>query len=281
MAIKLYKPTTPTRRHSSVDDYKDATSKRSLKHRVMIRKKHGGRNSAGKISVRHQGGGAKQYYRQIDFKQNKFDIPGTITGIEYDPNRTVRIAVVTYTDGDKRYMLLPENLPVGAAVVSSRSAIKPELGNRMPLQYIPAGMVVHNIELSSGRGGALVRSAGAGAQLMGVEGEYAQLKLPSTEVRLVPKNCAASIGQLSSVQHQHIRLGKAGRKRHMGIRPSVRGKAMNPVDHPHGGGEGLSPIGLKHPKTPWGKIAIGGKTRQQRLSNRLIITRRKNNNLNS
>ncbi len=277
MGLRVYKPTTPARRHTSVDDYKDVTSKRSLKSKLKIKKKTGGRNSTGKITVRYRGGGNKQYYRQVDFKQNKFDIEGKIAEIEYDPNRSARLAVVTYVDGEKRYILLADGLEIGSKILSSEKAIKPEVGNRMPLEFIPVGMTVHNIELSPGKGGGIVRSAGTGAQLMGVEGKFAQLKLPSTEIRLVLKSCLATIGQLSAAYHRHLRVGKAGRKRHMGIRPTVRGKAMNPVDHPHGGGEGNTPIGLKHPKTPWGKPALGARTRKsKKASDKLIIKRRKN-----
>lgn len=276
MGIRVYKPTTPARRRTSVDDFKDITAKRSLKNKLKSKKRTGGRNSQGKITIRHRGGGEKRYYRQVDFKQNKFGIKGKITEIEYDPNRSTRIAVVTYSDGEKIYILMPEGLKIGDMIMSSQEAGKPELGNRMPLEFIPIGMTVHNVELTPGKGGELVRSAGTGAQLMAIEGKFAQLKIPSGEIRLVSKNCFATIGQLSTGYHRHIRIGKAGRKRHMGIRPTVRGKAMNPVDHPHGGGEGGSPIGMKHPKTPWGKPALGVRTRKKgKFSDKLIIKRRK------
>lgn len=275
-ALRLYKPTTPARRHASVADFSHITSKASLKKQLRAAKKTGGRNHHGRITVRHQGGGAKRFLRAVDFKQDKFDIVGKVTGIEYDPNRSVDLAVVTYTDGDKRYLLLPENVTVGSVMLSSRQGIKPEPGNRMPLEHMPLGVIVHNIELKPGKGGAIVRSAGTAAQVMAVEGAYAQLRLPSGEVRLVPKECAATIGQLSGQQHIHIRYGKAGRMRHRGIRPSVRGKAMNPVDHPHGGGEGHNPIGMKAPKTPWGKPALGVLTRRpKKYSDALIVARRK------
>jgi len=276
MGIKIYKPTTPARRKTSVDDFSDLTAKRSLKNKLKIKKKTGGRNNQGKITIRHRGGGEKQYYREIDFKQNKFDIEGKITAIEYDPSRSARIAVVTYNDGDKRYILLTEGLKVGDKIIISNKAIDPEPGNRMPLEFIPVGMPVHNIELTPGKGGELVRAAGMAAQLMAIEGKFAQLKMPSGEVRLISKDCLATIGQLSGQHHRQVRIGKAGRKRHLGIRPTVRGKAMNVVDHPHGGGEGGSPIGMKHPKTPWGKPALGVRTRKKgKPSDKLIIKRRK------
>jgi len=276
MSLRIYKPTSPARRQTSVERFDNVTTKRALKNKLFTKKGKGGRNSQGKITVRHQGGGVKRFYRQIDFKQDKFDVVARVTGIEYDPNRSVRIAVLTYADGEKRYILLPEGLTVGSTVLSSLHAIKPEIGHRMPLELIPVGMMVHNIELNPGKGGAIVRSAGTAAQLMAVEGAYAQIKLPSSEVRLISKVCLATIGQLSGSHHRQVRLGKAGRKRHMGIRPTVRGKAMNPVDHPHGGGEGHNPIGLKHPKTPWGKPALGVRTRAAgKYSNNLIVRRRK------
>lgn len=276
MPLRLYRPTTPARRHTSVDDFSDITSRRSLKRLTRTKKRQGGRNNQGKITVRHQGGGAKQYLRQIDFRQDKFDIPAKLVAIEYDPTRSVRIAVAQYTDGDKRYVLLTEGLGVGATIMASQKAIKPEVGNRMPLAFIPVGMGVHSIEFAPGRGAEMVRSAGNVAQIMAVEGAYAQLRLPSGEVRLVPKEAAATVGQLAGQHRQHLRIGKAGRNRHRGIRPSVRGKAMNPVDHPHGGGEGHNPIGMPHPKTPWGKPALGVKTRQPKKQSDTFILRRRN-----
>jgi large subunit ribosomal protein L2 len=276
MGLRIYKPTTAARRQTSVDDFSDVTSKRSLKSKIVIKKKNAGRNNQGKITMRHQGGGVKRFLRAVDFKQDKFDLPGRIVAIEYDPNRSTRLAVVNYPDGEKRYIISPEGLTVGNQVISSQKAIKPEIGNRMPLEYIPVGMMVHNIELVPGKGGELVRSAGGGAQLMAVEGKFAQLKMPSSEVRLVPKICLATVGQLSVLYHRHIRLGKAGRVRHMGIRPTVRGKAMNPVDHPHGGGEGHNPIGMRRPKTPWGKPALGVRTRKPGRSSDHLIVRRRN-----
>ncbi len=275
MSLKVYKPTTPARRRTSVERSDDITAQRSLKRKLTTRKRTGGRNNQGKITVRHRGGGAKRFLREVDFTRNKFDIPAKLTTIEYDPNRNVRIAVATYADGEKRYVLVPEGLKVGSKIISSQKGVKPEVGSRMPLEFIPVGMTVYNIELTPGKGGAIVRSAGTAAQLMAVEGKFAQLRLPSGEVRLVPKSCLATIGQLGQQQHQRVRVGKAGRKRHMGIRPTVRGKVMNPVDHPHGGGEGSNPIGLKHPKTPWGKPALGVKTRKKnKPSDKLIVRSR-------
>ncbi len=277
MPVKIYKPTTPARRKTSVSTFEEITDKSSVKYLLKIKKSRAGRNVHGKITVRHRGGGAKKYYRVIDFKRNKFDIPAVVEAVEYDPNRSARIALLKYRDGERRYMVAPLELKVGDEVVSSNKKQKIAVGNRMPLKYVPMGIMVYNIELIPGKGAQLVRSAGTGAMIMAVEGKYAQIKLPSTEIRLVPKDCLGTIGQVSNVDHKNIRLGKAGRKRRMGIRPTVRGKAMNPVDHPHGGGEGCCPIGMKAPKTPWGKKALGVKTRKNnRSSNRMIVQRRKN-----
>jgi len=276
MGIKKYKPTTPARRRSSVDTFEDITVKKPYKPLVTIKKKKSGRNAQGKVTVRHKGGGMKRYIRIIDFKMNKFDITGIIKTIEYDPNRNARIALVAYMDGEKKYIIAPDKLQVGDKIISSREAAEIKVGNRLPLSKIPEGMMVYNIELVPGKGAEIVRSAGTMAQLMASEGKYAQLKLPSGEIRLVPRECMASIGQVSNPDYMHIRWGKAGRKRRMGIRPTVRGKVMNPCDHPHGGGEGRNPIGLKAPKTPWGKKALGVKTRKdKKLSNKLILQRRK------
>ena len=276
MAIKKYKPTSAGRRISSVDAFEDITTSKPEKSLLKIIKKQGGRNSQGKITVRHKGGGAKRFYRLVDFKQDKYDIPGTVSTIEYDPNRNARIALITYKDGEKRYIVAPAKLTVGMTILSSKKDVPIEVGNRLPLDKMPMGMMIYNVELRPGYGAKLARSAGAMIQLMAVEGKYAQLKLPSGEVRLVPKKCAASIGQVSNADYMHIRWGKAGRKRHLGIRPTVRGSVMNPVDHPHGGGEGRQSIGLKAPKTPWGKKALGVKTRsKKKKSNSLIIRRRK------
>lgn len=276
MGIKKYKPITAGRRNSSVDDFKDITAKEPERSLIVIRKKMSGRNSSGKITVRHKGGGAKRYYRIIDFKRDKYDIPAKVVSIEYDPNRSARIALLQYNDGEKRYIVAPIGLTVGKQVISSKQIIEVNAGNAMPLEKIPVGTLIYNVELVPGKGGELARSAGVGVQLMGIEGRYAQIKLPSGEVRLVPKECLATVGQVSNSDYRLIRWGKAGRKRHLGIKPTVRGKAMNPVDHPHGGGEGRNPIGLKNPKTLWGKPALGVKTRdKKKKSTKFIISRRK------
>lgn len=276
MGIKVYKPTTSGRRKSSVQTFKDITKNKPEKSLVVPIKRKAGRGSNGRISVRHRGGGAKRFYRIIDFKQDKFDLPATVETIEYDPNRNARIALIKYEDGEKKYIIAPIDLKVGGTIISSQNRTEIKTGNRMPLENIPVGSMIYNIELIPGKGAQLARGAGTSVQLMGVEGKFAQLKLPSTEIRLVPKNCLASLGQVSNPDYRHIRWGKAGRTRHRGFRPSVRGKAMNPCDHPHGGGEGSNPIGLKHPKTPTGKPAIGVKTRKkEKVSNKLIIKRRK------
>ncbi len=241
----------------------------------MIKKKTAGRNFSGKITVRHRGGGAKQYYRLIDYKQDKFDMPAIVEAVEYDPNRRAKIVLLKYEDNEKRYVIAPLELKVGDKVMSSQKRIEVNVGNRMPLEFIPLGTMVYNIELTPGRGGQLVRSAGSAAKLLAVEGDYATFRLPSSEIRMVSKKSMATIGQVSNPEAMHVRIGKAGRKRRMGIRPTVRGKAMNPVDHPHGGGEGGSPIGMKSPKTPWGKVALGPKTRKKgKHSDKFIIKRR-------
>ena len=276
MGIRVYKPTTPARRKTSVHTFDEITKKRPEKKLTKIKKKTGGRNVSGKITVRHRGGGAKQFYRLIDYKRNKFDMPATVEAIEYDPNRQARLALLRYEDGEKRYMIAPVDLKVGDVVMSSQKRIDIKTGNRMPLDILPLGTMVYNIEITPGKGAQLVRSAGSAAKLMAVEGNYATIKMPSSEVRLILSKSMATIGQVSNPETMHIRIGKAGRKRHMGIRPTVRGKAMNPVDHPHGGGEGGSPIGLKGPKTPWGKYALGVITRKKKkYSNKLIIQKRK------
>ncbi len=275
MGIKIHKPTTSGRRKSSVQDFSDITKNKPEKSLVRILKKKAGR-SHGSISVRHKGGGSKKYYRVIDFKRDKFDISATVETIEYDPNRNARIALVKYEDGEKRYIIAPMNIAPGQKIISSKKRVEIKNGNRMPLEFIPVGVPVYNIELTPGKGAEIVRSAGSLAHLMGIEGRFAQIKLPSTEIRLVPKECSATIGQVSNPDYRHIRWGKAGRIRNRGIRPTVRGKVMNPVDHPHGGGEGSNPIGMKHPKTPWGKPALGVKTRKKgKKSDSLIIKRRK------
>ncbi|MEK7607203.1 MAG: 50S ribosomal protein L2 [Patescibacteria group bacterium] len=275
MAIKIYKPTSPGRRNSSVDSFADVTAKEPTKSLVVMLQKHSGRNNQGKITVRHRGGGAKRYYRLVDFRQEKFDMPATVVGIEYDPFRSARIAKVRYEDGEVCYILAPTDIHVGSIVLSSRKAITPNIGARMPIRYIPIGTLVHNIELSPGDGGKIVRGAGLVAKLLAVESGFGQIKLPSGEVRALAEDCAATIGTVSNPDHSLIRYGKAGRMRHRGRRPAVRGKAMNPVDHPHGGGEGHNPIGLKHPKTPWGKPALGVKTRKaNKWSDKFILKRR-------
>lgn len=274
MPIKLYKPTSPGRRGMSGQTFEEVTSTTPERSLVRGLRKRAGRNARGKITIRHRGGGHKRRYRLIDFRRDKFDIPGRIATIEYDPNRSARIALVVYADGEKRYIIAPLGLRVGDTVISGqRTEIRP--GNTLPLSAIPLGTMVHNIELQPGRGGQMVRSAGASAQLLAKEGaEYAILRLPSGEERLIRQTCLATIGQVGNVEHGNVKLGKAGRKRHLGIRPTVRGSAMNPNDHPHGGGEGRSPIGMPGPKTPWGKPALGKRTRRNKTTDKFIFRRR-------
>ncbi|MBN1777173.1 MAG: 50S ribosomal protein L2 [Clostridiales bacterium] len=273
MAIRVYKPTSPARRFMSVLTYGEVTRKKPEKSLIEIKKKNAGRNKQGKITVRHQGGGTRVYYRRIDFKRDKADIPARVATIEYDPNRSAFIALLNYADGEKRYILAPEGLNVGDQVVSSAAAdIMP--GNALPMENIPVGTLIHNIEIKAGRGGQMARSAGMSAQLMAKENGYALVRLPSSELRKVPLNARATIGVVGNSDHENVRIGKAGRKRHMGIRPTVRGVVMNPVDHPHGGGEGKSPVGMPAPVTPWGKVALGLKTRKhKKYSNKLIVKR--------
>lgn len=277
MAVKLYKPTTPGRRKASVVDSSDLTKKRPEKALTTFIKRKSGRNNQGKITIRHRGGGAKRLYRMVDFKRTNFNVEGTVSAIEYDPHRGPRIALVDYVDGTKAYILCPKGMVVGTKVLSSDKKIEPVVGTRMPLEHIPAGMFVFNLEMQPLKGGQMVRGAGVGAQIQAFEGKYAQIKLPSGEVRLIPKSCLASVGQVGNSDHKLVRLGKAGRRRHMGWRPTVRGKVMNPVDHPHGGGEAANSIGLKGgPKTPWGKKALGVKTRKKKkLSSKFIVKSRK------
>lgn len=280
MPVKVYNPTTPGRRKSSVQDFSDITKTKPDKSLVERLQKRSGRNNSGRITVRHQGGGVKQLYRIIDFKRTLYDVPGKVLAIEYDPNRGPRIALVEYktnTGSQKSYILAPEGLRVGDTVLSSRNKIDATVGARMPIKHIPIGLFIHDVELTPGKGGQIVRGAGAGAQLQVIEGEYAQLLLPSGEARLLSIECMASIGRIGNQDYQLVRWGKAGRMRHRGIRPRVKGKNMNPVDHPHGGGEGHSPIGLKGgPKTLWGKKALGVKTRKQnKWSDKFIVARRK------
>ncbi|MBQ7036409.1 MAG: 50S ribosomal protein L2 [Clostridia bacterium] len=274
MAVKKFKPTSPARRFMTVSAFDEITKKEPERSLLEPLKKHAGRNSYGRITVRHRGGGNRQKYRVIDFKRNKMDMPATVIGIEYDPNRSANIALLQYEDGEKRYIIAPLGLTDGDVVISSATAdIKP--GNALPISSIPVGTLIHNIELSPGKGGQLVRSAGNSAQLMAKEGKYAQVRLPSGEVRMVRINCMATIGQVGNLDHENISIGKAGRKRHMGFRPTVRGVVMNPNDHPHGGGEGKSPIGMPSPVTPWGKPALGLKTRKKnKESNKFIVKRR-------
>ena len=276
MSIKTYKPTTPSRRHMSVSGF-DGVDKHAKpqKELVEVLKKHSGRNSYGRITVRHQGGGNRKKYRVIDFKRDKMDVTATVLRLEYDPNRSAYIALVEYTDGERRYILAPVGLNVGDTVLSSAAAdIKP--GNALPLANIPVGTVIHNIELYPGKGAQLVRSAGVAAQLMAKENGMATVRLPSGEYRKVRLNCIACIGQVGNVDHANIAVGKAGRKRHMGIRPTVRGSVMNPCDHPHGGGEGKSPVGRPGPVTPWGKPTLGYKTRKKKNPTDKMIVKRRN-----
>jgi len=274
MGIKKVKANTPGRREATFDDFADLTKFSPEKRLVIAKKRKGGRNSTGKITVRHRGGGAKRHVRLIDFKRNKFDVPAVVSAIEYDPNRGARLALLFYVDGVKTYIIAPADVKVGDKIVSSQSLVEIKPGNALPLEFIPAGVGVNCVELMPGQGAKIARGAGNVVHVMGVEGKYAQLKMPSGEIRQVKKECLCTVGAVSNSDHRHISLGKAGRSRHLGIRPTVRGSAMNPVDHPHGGGEGNQPIGLTHPKTPWGKPALGVKTRKKKRSNRLIIKRR-------
>ena len=274
MSVKRYKPTTAGRRISSVDDFSDITKTTPHKKLTIKRKQFSGRTN-GKITVRHRGGGAKRRIRLVDFKCDKFEVPAIIASIEYDPNRGARLALLHYADGEKRYIVAPIGLTVGSPVVSSLQKGEIRTGNRFKLEHIPIGMEIYNIELKPGKGGQIVRGAGTFAQLMAIEGSYATVRLPSGEIRMVPKHCMATLGHVSNPDRRLIRWGKAGRTRHRGWRPTVRGKAMNPVDHPHGGGEGRNSIGLKRPKTPTGKPALGVKTRKKQASTNLIIQRRK------
>lgn len=273
MALKTYRPTSPGRRGMSGYTFDEITKDKPEKSLLKPLKKQAGRNNSGKITVRHRGGGAKRRLRVIDFKRDKTDIPGRVAAIEYDPNRSARIALIFYADGEKRYILTPVGLNVGDTVMSGSNAeLKP--GNAMPMRSMPTGTQIHNIEMQKGKGGQLVRSAGGSAQLMVKEGEYALIRLPSGEIRRVRSECLATVGQIGNVEHQNISLGKAGRKRYMGWRPTVRGSAMTPRDHPHGGGEGRAPVGMPGPKTPWGKPALGYKTRKPKASDRMIVKRR-------
>jgi len=274
LALKIYRPTSPGRRGMTGADFSSITRKKPEKSLLLPLNKNAGRSNQGRITVRHRGGGAKRRLRIIDFKRDKFDIPGKVASIEYDPNRSANIALIKYVDGEKRYILAPVGLRVGDSISSGKGAdIKP--GNALPLKLIPLGTAVHNIELNRGKGGQIVRSAGTSAQVMAKEARYTLVRLPSGELRRFDGECIATIGQVGNIDHVNISLGKAGRRRLMGWRPAVRGSAMTPRDHPHGGGEGRCPIGLPGPKTPWGKPALGFRTRRKKRSNRLILRRRK------
>jgi large subunit ribosomal protein L2 len=277
MGIKKVKPITNARRNISFDDFADITKAKPEKSLVIMKKRSGGRNAQGKITVRHRGGGAKRNIRIVDFKRDKFDIPAKVVSIEYDPNRNSRIALLNYADGEKRYIIAPAKVKVGDKIVNSKKNIEIKRGNAMLVKHIPAGVAVHCVELEPGFGARIARGAGNSVQVMGTEGKHAQIKMPSGEIRLIKNECLCSIGTVSNADYRHIKWGNAGRKRHLGIRPTVRGTAMNPIDHPHGGGEGKQSIGLKHPKTPWGKPALGVKTRKKfKQSDKLIINRRNN-----
>ena len=275
MAIKSYKPTTNGRRGMTTLVNEEITKTTPEKSLVVTLKKNGGRNNTGRITVRHQGGGAKRKYRIIDFKRDKDGVIGTVTAIEYDPNRSANIALITYADGEKRYIIAPKGIEVGMKIESGEN-VDIKVGNSLPLANIPEGTMVHNIELKAGKGGQMARSAGSSVQILGREGRYTLLRLTSGEVRKVLSSCRATIGEVGNADHELVNLGKAGRKRHMGIRPTVRGSVMNPNDHPHGGGEGRAPIGRKGPVTPWGKPALGHKTRKNKKSSNKLIVRRRN-----
>ena len=275
MGMKSFRPYTPSRRNMTVSGFDEITKKTPEKSLLAKKKKNAGRNSYGRITVRHQGGGNRQKYRLVDFKRKKDDMPDTVVGVEYDPNRTSNIALIKYEDGTLSYILAPVGLKDGDTVVSGQNAdIK--IGNCLPIENIPVGTLIHNIELNPGQGGKMVRTAGGEAQLMAKEGEYAHIRLPSGEMRLVLSRCRATIGTIGNAEHSNIKLGKAGRTRHLGVRPTVRGSVMNPVDHPHGGGEGKAPVGHAGPLTPWGKPALGYKTRKKhKPSDKFIVKRRK------
>ena len=273
MAVKIYKPKTPGQRHKTSYTFEEITKTRPERSLVVHKNNNAGRNSLGRVTVRHRGGGSKRQIRIVDFRRDKLGIPARVSAIEYDPNRTARLALLTYADGEKRYIIAPIGVKVGDTLMSDPSAeIRP--GNNLPLANIPIGTTVHAIELQPGKGAQIGRSAGSSAQLLAKEGKYAHLRMPSGEVRLVLQECSASIGQVGNVEHSNIKLGKAGRKRHMGLRPEVRGTAMSPRDHPHGGGEGRSSVGMPGPKTPWGKPALGYKTRINKRTDAMIVRHR-------
>jgi large subunit ribosomal protein L2 len=273
MAVKLYKPITPGMRGMTGNTFEEITKSTPERALITIRKSRGGRNSYGRITVRHQGGGNRQYVRIVDYKRDKLNIPAKVAAIEYDPNRTSRLALLNYADGEKRYIVAPLGLKVGDSIISSPTA-EIRVGNSLPIANIPIGTLVHNIELKEGKGGQLVRAAGGAGQILAKEGDFAQVRLPSGEVRLVRQTCYATIGQVGNLDHSNVKLGKAGRKRHMGVRPTVRGTAMSPRDHPHGGGEGRQPVGMPGPKTPWGKPTLGYKTRRNKQTDKYIVRHR-------
>ncbi len=273
MAVKKYKPVTPSLRGMTGSTFEEITKTKPERSLILDKHNHAGRDTTGKIAVRHRGGGNRKHIRIVDFKREKRDIPARVSAIEYDPNRTARLALLFYADGEKRYILAPLDLKVGDSVMAGATAeVRP--GNSLPISNIPVGTLIHNLELKEGRGGQLVRTAGGAAQLLAKEGDFAQVRMPSGEVRLIRQTCYATVGQVGNLDHSNIKLGKAGRKRHMGVRPTVRGTAMSPRDHPHGGGEGRQPTGMPGPKSPWGKPTRGYKTRRNKLSDQYIIRRR-------
>jgi large subunit ribosomal protein L2 len=277
MAVKKYKPVTPGTRNMTGHSFEEITKSKPERALLVPLHKSGGRNSYGRVTVRHRGGGHRRFIRIIDFKRDKRDIPAKVAAIEYDPNRTARLALLTYVDGEKRYIVAPTDLKVGDTVMAGAGA-EIRSGNALPISNIPVGTLIHNIEVKEGRGGQMVRSAGGAAQLLAKEGDFAQVRMPSGEVRLIRQTCYATVGQVGNLDHSNVKLGKAGRKRHKGIRPTVRGSAMSPRDHPHGGGEGRQPIGLPGPKSPWGKPTLGYKTRRNKKTDQYIVRRRSKTN---
>lgn len=273
MAVKIYKPTTPGLRGMTGNTFEEITKDKPERSLLVIRKAYSGRNAYGRITVRHRGGGERRYVRMVDFKREKHDIPAVVAAIEYDPNRTARLALLNYADGEKRYIVAPLGLRVGDSILSSATA-EIRIGNNLPISNIPIGTLIHSIELRAGAGAQFVRAAGGAAQLLAKEGDFAQIRMPSGEVRLIHQTCYATIGQVGNLDHKNIKLGKAGRKRHLGVRPTVRGTAMSPRDHPHGGGEGRQPVGMPGPKTPWGKYTLGYKTRKNTQTDKYIVRRR-------
>ena len=277
MAVKKYKPITPGMRDMTGYTFEEITKSTPERSLLVIKKRSGGRNAYGRVTVRHRGGGARRYIRMVDFKREKLGIPAKVAAIEYDPNRTARLALLHYADGEKRYIVSPVDLKVGDTVMSGANA-EIRSGNSLPISNIPVGTLIHNIEIKPGKGGQMVRSAGGAAQLLAKEGDFAQIRMPSGEVRLIHQVCYATIGQVGNLDHGNVKLGKAGRKRHLGIRPTVRGTAMSPRDHPHGGGEGRQPVGLPGPKSPWGKPTLGKKTRLNKKTDQYIVRRRSKTN---